>query len=998
MAVRLISLLFCLLLYSAGVWGQKTCGTTQYQDIQKLGTQTETKESFENWMSIKLKERLLSRQITRTAKPTEVVTIPVVVHIIHNGEASGVGANIEDSRVLEQIARLNLDFRRLNSDTVNTPPEFLGVAADTEIEFVLAQRDPHGLPTTGIIRVLGSRPVFDLVHNTELKALSYWPSEDYMNIWVAQLDNILGYAQFPVSSSLPGLEIASENRLTDGVVIDTDFFGINAGISPESIGRTATHEVGHFLGLRHTWGDGGCSVDDFCDDTPRSNNSNFGCPDASSCGSDDMVENYMDLTDDLCMNLFTICQKNRMQVVMENSPRRATLLTSKGATPPVMVDNDAGIREITIPKTNTCAATVTPLAEIQNTGTNTISSFTVELRLDGNTAQSKTINSTLEMLESTSISFNSVEVFDMTEIEVLITEANGVPDGNAENNSKKLTLEAKSFISLPVTEAFNTIPDDWEIRNDDNSLTWQVTDAPAEDLDNKAISVNFFNYSNSDGEYDYLITPAFDLSTYTGLILEFDMAYAPFSPGDQDGLIVAISNDCGNDFPMEQYVYFKQGIEMATAPPSAGSFVPSGRNQWRTEQINLDQYAGSSHLKVAFIAINDFGNNLYLDNVNISGTRVPEIDLGVEAILQPSVVLCSEPVEPQIVVKNTGLNTISNFQIAYTLQSGAQQQVAYQGPPLALGETASLTFDAITIAPGSNIITATIVEVEGQGGDGRPENNLLTLPFLVDNESEPVPLVERFEQFPQASSWNPLSLDDDISWTATDAPGISEPGNQAAFLNFFSYSDRGQIDYLASPVLDFTNARNPSMTFDLAYAGNPNFHDGLVILGSDDCGLHYRDTLFQASGGDLATVISGTNFVPSDSSDWKLYQIDLTRYAGQSAVRLAFAGINDFGNNLYIDNIQFFLSDVTKSIDLDTDQMIVFPNPSQGDLNVTFNLAQRTDIHMRIVDAMGRVIWDRELPNVLNQTFELESLEAGGIYYVQVTSSSFTATSRIIIL
>ena len=224
MTVRLFLLLFCVIVCSSEVWGQKTCGTTVYQEMQKKLTQPESKESFENWMSAKLQEQSLSRQFGRSAQLNQVLTIPVVVHIVHNGEALGSGANIHDSRVLEQIERLNKDFRRLNSDTVNTPGEFLGVAADTEIEFVLAQRDPHGLPTTGINRVMGSRPVYDLVHNTELKVLSYWPAEDYMNLWVAQLDNLLGYAQFPVSSSLQGLELASENRLTDGVVIDTDFF------------------------------------------------------------------------------------------------------------------------------------------------------------------------------------------------------------------------------------------------------------------------------------------------------------------------------------------------------------------------------------------------------------------------------------------------------------------------------------------------------------------------------------------------------------------------------------------------------------------------------------------------------------------------------------------------------------------------------------------------------------------------------------------------------
>ena len=406
----------CLTLSISEVSGQKVCGTVDYQNQLKDHSKIENPEAFESWMSIKLQEyQLKSGTLLPSARVNQVMTIPVVVHIVHSGESIGSGSNLDDSRVIEQIARLNEDFRRLNADTVNTPAEFKGVAADPEIEFVLAKRDPYGLPATGINRVLGTRAVYDLVHNTELKALSYWPAEEYLNIWVAQQQNLLGYAQFPVST-LGGLESVSENRLTDGVVIDSDFFGNNPGLTPESIGRTCTHEVGHFLGLRHIWGDGGCSVDDFCDDTPSSNSSNFGCPDANSCGSDDMVQNYMDLSDDLCMNLFTICQKSRMRVVLSNSPRRLSLTSSKGALPPVMVDNDAGIREIIFPKTSSCQSTLSPSVTIQNTGTNTISSVQLALLIDNIQVATQTINENLEQLEMTTVNFGEVLVADGSEI------------------------------------------------------------------------------------------------------------------------------------------------------------------------------------------------------------------------------------------------------------------------------------------------------------------------------------------------------------------------------------------------------------------------------------------------------------------------------------------------------------------------------------------------------------------------------------------------------
>ncbi len=1000
MATRFFYLLCCCLAFSSvEMFGQKSCGTVTYQEqLKERRSVYETKESFETWMSRKLKEhRSINNRISASSSLNQVITIPVVVHIIHSGEAVGSGSNLEDSRIVEQIQRMNKDFRRLNADTVNTPGEYLNVAADTEIEFVLAKRDPYGLSTPGIIGVQGSRPIYDLVHNTELKALSYWPAEDYMNIWVVQLESLLGYAQFPVSS-LGGLEIASENRLTDGVVIDTDYFGNNPGLTPESIGRTSTHEVGHYLGLRHTWGDGGCGVDDFCSDTPLSNSSNFGCPDANSCGSDDMVENYMDLSDDLCMNLFTLCQKNRIRVVMTNSPRRASLATSSGALPPVMVNNDAGVREINMPLNNNCIDNIVPSATIQNAGTNQITSFQAQLSINDSPVESLLIVQNLNALEITTVNFGAVPVTDMMKVEISILETNGVIDGNPENDKKDLLLSTQTFASLPIMEGFTSLPIGWDLRNDDNSFTWKVVTAPSDSPSNTAAQMNFFGYGNAKGEYDYLITPALDLTTFTGLSLEFDLAYAPFSFGDRDGLIVAISVDCGNNFPIQNYVYQKEGQALATAPFDAGSFVPANRSEWRTEDINLDQFAGLKQVKIAFIGVNDFGNNLYLDNISISGTRIPDLDLAIIEIPQPSVVSCETNLIPMVVVKNTGLNPVSSFELSYQLESGGSDQFVYNGPSLETGEIATITFADTEVAIGSNKIVVSIDQVEGQGTDGMVDNNTMEQPFIIDDQQDLVPNIETFEQPLETTDWRFLSLDESISWAVTGAAGVGNTGNQAVFLNFFDYEDKGAIDYLTSPVLDLAGTINPTMTFNLAYAGGINFDDGLLILASTDCGVNYHDTLFQAFGTELSTASSTNEFFPNDSEDWTLHKIDLTKYAGQTGIRLAFVGVNDFGNNLFVDNIQFFISDQTTSLNLDENQMIVYPNPSSGDFYVTFNLADRSTVDLRIIDPMGRVVWYKQLPNILNQTFGVELPYANGVYILQATGQTFMGTRRIILV
>lgn len=246
----------------------------------------------------------------------QVYTIPVVFHVVYNGSAE----NISDARILSQLQVLNEDFRRTNSDANNTWSQ----AADTEIEFCLASVDPNGNPTNGITRTSTKKRSFGYSNDGvkfsgKTGGKDAWPRDNYLNIWVCDLGNsLLGYAQFPGSGS----------AATDGVVIDYAYTGTNSTF-PYDGGRTATHEVGHWLNLRHIWGDGACGVDDFVSDTPESDASNGGCPTGHvSCGSVDMIENYMDYTYDACMNLYTQGQKVRMQAVLAPGGARASLANS----------------------------------------------------------------------------------------------------------------------------------------------------------------------------------------------------------------------------------------------------------------------------------------------------------------------------------------------------------------------------------------------------------------------------------------------------------------------------------------------------------------------------------------------------------------------------------------------------------------------------------------------------------------------------------------------
>jgi hypothetical protein len=293
---------------------QRNCSTMDHLEYQK---QLDPKLDEKMDLIHKHTNKVLESQ----NRVTGTITIPVVVHVIYNNSTE----NISDAQVQSQIDILNEDFRRLNSDADGTWPQ----AVDSEIEFCLASTDPLGNPTTGITRTSTSVSSFsanDAMKFNSSGGKDAWPSSDYMNFWICDLGGgLLGYAQFP-----------GGNPATDGVVCDYQYVGnIGTATAPFNLGRTGTHEVGHWLNLRHIWGDGNCSFDDFVSDTPNSDNPNYSCPIGHvSCSSTDMVQNYMDYTDDACMNLFTDGQKNRMRALFNAGGARESLLNSAGCGAP----------------------------------------------------------------------------------------------------------------------------------------------------------------------------------------------------------------------------------------------------------------------------------------------------------------------------------------------------------------------------------------------------------------------------------------------------------------------------------------------------------------------------------------------------------------------------------------------------------------------------------------------------------------------------------------
>lgn len=684
--------------------GNKKCATAEW--LKKYISQNPnavTDAQFETWLSQKIAERRAAGITGRTVTPN--VVLPVVFHIIHDNEAVGVGRNIPQAVVYQQVMQLNKDFANLSHSPY-------GVSENTGIQFALAQTDPLGatLSEPGIDRInrndkawtappytVGYASSSDYLTNN-IKPNSIWDPTRYLNIWVSEWESgILGIATFPASSGLSGLD-NSETNSTAGVTIGYNTLGsvyapFGTCTDQYNRGRTLTHELGHFFGLRHIWGDGTCATD-YCNDTPTHEQDNSGVPvhpKPNSCGTtDEMFENYMDYCDDIALNTFTTNQVDRIEAVMANSPRRGTLATSTVGKVPVPGSNNIAFLSLNCTTTatvsETSSMTVCPkykdidlyiIVENKATATTTVTINTSGTASNGSQYQVLTPSVTFDAGDVTKkitirIFDDGVALGNSTIIlSYSIGSGGGVTAGgsnqsytiNLADNDVNGTINNINTGTVLYTENFGTttgsnqLPTGWTVSNAlATTNSWAVNNAGAATYGFTGNALHITNgnstainngtapimYSaTAAGTDSRAFTPTINANGYSKLNLSFK-------------LVCNGEEDAGEFYDYGIVYYSTNGTNFSAITDINGNYIIQGISTNTTLSLNLpESVVGTSTMRFLFRWLSD-GSVQNQPPFVVDDIVLTSLNTGVETVLSQSVTQSQGSGQLSQYISNTG--------------------------------------------------------------------------------------------------------------------------------------------------------------------------------------------------------------------------------------------------------------------------------------------------------------------------------------------------------
>jgi len=554
--------------------------------------------------------------------------IPIVFHIIHTGGAD----NISDAQIQDQVATLNTDFQRMMADTTLTPAAFKPYAGALNVEFRLATIDPNGNCTQGITRTYST--LANCAYDPQtVKSLVYWPSNKYFNVWVVSVLRYStggscsggGYAQFPGGGS----------TFTDGVIIRGDLIG-SIGTSATNggwgnfRGRYLIHEAGHWLNLRHIWGDAVCG-NDLVSDTPPAPASNSGCPlfphnANNSCGAGadgEMYDDYMDYSQGACLNLFTQGQVTRMDAALNSTAGGRLNLWSAGnlaatGTQTGIIPDCPPVPDMMpyLPIT-VCEGSTVKFTDVSYGGSISSRSWT----FTGGTTSDLISDSIIN------VTYASPGIYD---VGLSVGNINGT---NANTFYQRVVVYANTAnvnYLIPYSEGFeftNNFTNDWSVINYDNDSTWHLTNTTSYSGVN---SLMLGNYEGPGPRKDDAVSPAFDMTAFSSVKVNFRLHFTSLDAANNDQLLICASKDCGVNWNVRYNRIANTGLRTTTVQYPYDYFPSVGSSEWRRDSFTVTSAYISAATRLLFRFTSGGGNNIFIDDINMNGTPL----VGIENILQ----------------------------------------------------------------------------------------------------------------------------------------------------------------------------------------------------------------------------------------------------------------------------------------------------------------------------------------------------------------------------
>jgi hypothetical protein len=597
-------------------------------------------------------------------------------------------------------------------------------------------------------------------------------------------------------------------------------------------------------------------------------------------------------------------------------PSNSGITTLTGTYFPCTPTNslDAGIANITNPADSTtiCDDPFAPEVILENFGTTTLTSATISYQVNTGAVSTFSWTGSLAGGATETVTLPLVTIpagGAVFTFRAFTSNPNGGTDANTANDETSVVSQYRSSSALPYAEAFGAgaLPADITILDQNGDGNQWVYDNTVNGFGaattTGSMAMNNFA-ANFTGQYDWFFVPTLDLTGQTGTALTFDVAYARYDGTYSDTLIVAINSDCGTSYTP---VYFKGGTDLATAPDATALFVPTA-TQWRTETIDLSAYDGASHVRVAFLNFSGYGQQMFVDNINIqSGAVVNGLDAGISSITNPvdSTTICDDPFVPEVGLENFGTTTLTSATINYQVNAGTIATFAWTGS-IAPGATETVSLPLVTIPAGGAVFTfRAFTSNPNAGTDANTAND----------ETSVVSQYRATNALPYAEAFGGGAVPTDITLLDQNADGNVWDYDNAVngfgtaidvgsmHMDNFGANFAGQYDWFFVPTADLTGQVGTSMTFDVAYARyDATYSDTLIIAINSDCGTTYTPVYFEG-GSDLATAPDQTALFVPTAAQWRTETIDLSAYDGASHVRIAFINLSGYGQHVYVDNI-----------------------------------------------------------------------------------------------